>query len=485
MRRNLFFLLLLPATVSCRMLYPEVEDPCTDIPDQYTLPQSAGAESPAEWWSVLDSRELNELIEAALSGNLDLEQYAARLRQAEAVAEQAGSGFVPELSGSGEAGWSKRRTHTPPDTGAVSTETWSLGLAASYEVDLWGRVRSTSNSARLATGASRRDLETAAMTLVGQVADRWLQLIEAQGRINLVRSQIETAGSTLDLLRMRTVKAGAPILDFYQQEQVLRATEALLPPALLQAELLRNELALLSGLPIGAVGPSATSRLPELPPLPETGLPADLLMQRPDVRAQWLRIEAAAWNVAAARADRLPALRLTGSAAYSSDSLSSLFDDWLVNLAAGLAGPILDGGRRRAEVRRTRAVVDERLAAYRQSVLNAVLEVDNAVLAERRLAEQLAATRRQLESAARTLEESRRRYIKGAIDYLPVLTALRTLEQLERGEIAIHRALLSNRVALYRALGGNWTAEAADAVLDTDRRAVPNSSPQEESVPHE
>jgi outer membrane protein TolC len=170
-------------------------------------------------------------------------------------------------------------------------------------------------------------------------------------------------------------------------------------------------------------------------------------------------MEAAGWDAAAARADRLPTLRLAGSAQLSDDTLHDLIDNWSTALAAGIAGPILDGGRRRAEVERTRAVQQERLAAYRDSVLSALEEVDNAIVREQRQVETIRAIEEQLGTASATRDEAARRYRLGQETYLPVLSALLTMQDLERSLIDARYERLTYRVALHRALGGDWMGE--------------------------
>lgn len=460
--------LLLPACMlaSCATLRPDTAPDiraASSLPAAYGAAAAPGGSAAANtWWRAFASDELDALMARALRDNLTLAAAEARLRQARAVADKAGAAVVPEITGSAGAGVTKRRAPGLDGVRTTSTvEDYSLGLAASYEVDLWGRVRAVRSGAGLTADASERDLETACMTVAAQVADRWLQLLEANAQVELIHGQIETNERVLDLLRERMLKtASTVLLDVYQQEQSLRAIEALLPPAVQRVELLRSELAVLLGSPAGTAIGMTGRDLPALPPAPAAGVPADLLGRRPDIRAQLARLEAAGWDVAAARADRLPALRLTGAAAYDSAELADLLDDWILNLAAGLAGPLMDGGRRRAEVDRTRAALDVQLAQYRQTVLESAREVEDALARERRLGERLDAKRRELESATLALGEARRSYMKGGLGYLPVLLALRSVQSLERETVAVGREVLANRVSLYRALGGDWSGAA-------------------------
>lgn len=235
--------------------------------------------------------------------------------------------------------------------------------------------------------------------------------------------------------------------------------EKLIPLAEGQEQVLHHELAVLLGKAPGAELVLGSYGLETVPPLPATGVPAELLVNRPDVRAAPARLNATDYRVAVARADQLPAVRLTGGVGYSADDIANLFDDWFVNLAANLAAPLFDGFRRQAEVERTRAVLEERLAAYRLTVLTAIKEVEDALARERTQREYADALARQLEDAGNALKEAVQRYRKGLNDYLPVLTALERTQALTRILVTARRDLLTFRVNLYRALGGDWTRD--------------------------
>ncbi|MBU0639648.1 MAG: efflux transporter outer membrane subunit [Planctomycetes bacterium] len=495
--------------------------PRREIPDQGRLPQSYSSPAgvpdlPPRWWEEFGSCELNALVEQALAENLTLRQAWARLDQAGAAAVQVGSSLYPAVTLEGGASYEHRRNTqeaTWPSraaqlrdaaTGAVTsaiTETlraqlgsssastgapdsastaqssgssaagtgtmrirtdsrqFSLGLAASYELDLWGRIWAQRRAAQLGVQASREDLQTAAMTLVAEIVSRWLDILEQQAQQELLRKQLETSRTYLELVELRFRKSLVSALDVYQQRQVVASVEKQLPLTKAREQVLRHELAVLVGQPPTTQCTLGEYNLSAIPPLPKTGIPADLLFSRADIRSAYARLQSADFDVAAARADRLPALRLTGRAAYSAGELELLFDDWFANLAANLTAPLFDGFRRQAEVDRTRAVVEERLAAYRLAVLTAIREVEDALVQEREQHAYLAALQTQLTIAEDTLQQAAQRYRRGLNDYLPVLNALETTQQLTRDVLAARRDLLVFRVNLYRALGGSWTTE--------------------------
>jgi len=182
-----------------------------------------------------------------------------------------------------------------------------------------------------------------------------------------------------------------------------------------------------------------------------------MLAARPDVRAAGLRLEAADWQVAAARANRLPAIRLTGSASMGADSLDLIFDNWLLSLAGNLTAPLFDAGRRAAETGRMKARADEKLWTYRQTVYTAIKEVEDALVSEEKQKQHILALEAETSVARHAFDEAVARYRKGLSDYLPVLTQLLSLQNLERDMIQRNAELLLYRINLYRALGGTWT----------------------------
>lgn len=248
-------------------------------------------------------------------------------------------------------------------------------------------------------------------------------------------------------------------LDVYQQKQAVESVRAKIPLVEAKTQLLMHELAVLLGRPPRADLGLAQVEIPILGPFPAVGLPADLLAYRPDVRAAGVRLKSAQWQVSAARANRLPALRLMADAQYGRSDLDLFFDTWVLTLAANLTAPIFDGGRRAAEVDRTRARVDENLWAYRRTVLTAVKEVEDVMVSETRQREHIKWLKAVNATAQKGLEEAIGRYRNGLSDYLPVITQLLSFQDLERNLISQQEQLVLFRIGLHRALGGRWLAE--------------------------
>ena len=428
-----------------------------DLPSKYSLYRE-GAQSRVPWWTEFGSRELDRLIDISLADGFSIRQAWARLDQARATATKAGSSLYPDLSLDGASSHSRQRTQSSSGSdGTYSTSRgYSFGLAGSYELDLWGRIHSSLEAEQLTAEASLEDVHTAFMTLSGQIAENWVKILQVRKEQALIREQIATNQIYLDVLELRFDKSLSSALDVFQQRAVLAQSKTLLPPLEASEQVLLNETAVLLGKsPHFDLGLTRDA-LPAPLPVPTTGIPAELLANRPDVRAAGLRLRSSQWEIASARADRLPAITLTAQAEYSSDHSRLLFDNWLANLAAGLTGPLFDGHQRSAEVDRVRAVAKERLALYEQTVMQSVRDVENALVNVEKQQAYLDATKTQLAIAKMTLQQARERYQNGVVDYLTVLTSLLSVQSLERNIVQRQADFLLYQIALCRTLGGSW-----------------------------
>lgn len=442
--------------VSCRLFNPElILSVQKNLPDKFSEIMSA-AEPEKKWWKTFNDSELNTLIEEAFSNNLNLKQICARLMQARARAVQTGADRYPGMTGSADAAHSRKKNKNESALTGTS-EDYSLGLSSSYELDLWGRVRAEQKAAFFSAEASKQDINTAAITLAAEVTNRWLQIIAQRMQQHLLNKQLKTNRTFLELIELRFRHAMVSALDVYQQQQVVDQVRAKIPLIEAQEHKLMNELSVLLGK--APRSPLVISRpdLPKLAHIPPTGIPADLLENRPDIKAAQLRLQSAGWNVSAARANRFPSLTLSARAIFENKHLDLLLDNWLLSLAANLTVPVFDGNRRAAEVDRTIALKNENLAAYRQTILMAIREVEDALVTEVKQKEHISELKQVILTARNALKQATLRYRKGLTDYLPVLTQLLSVQELERNLITQRATLLTNRISLYRSLGGTWT----------------------------
>ena len=276
----------------------------------------------------------------------------------------------------------------------------------------------------------------------------------AEQQRDLVRRQIDTNEKVVRQLRVRLRQGQGGGVDVLRQQQLLEATREQLSIVEADIGVLRNRLAVLLG---GRRGTTAEGRrLPDLPALPDTGLPAELLQRRPDVLSAFYTLRAADAELAAAISERLPRLNLTASLSSSDGDASDLLDDWLADIVGELVAPVIDGGERRAEVRRARARRAELLADYRQVVLEAIREVEDNLVLERQQQRRIRELHRQLGLAKRSHLRLLDEYLNGASDFIDVLTSLTDQQQLERDLLAARLGRIEFRIGLYRSLAGGF-----------------------------
>jgi len=429
---------------------------------------ASGTETlPDKWWRTFDDPVLDDLVEAALADNLSIRSAWERRIQAEAAARKAGADLMPSLDGEVGLSGTRKKTQNAVDRRVVSsTSDLSLGLSVGYEVDLWGGIASARDAARLDADASVEDLKTVAITLSSDVASTWYQLIEKNGQIDLLARQLDTDERILEIVTLKFRRGQVMASDVLQQRQQVESKRGDLALAEAQAKVLEHKVAILLGQVPNSPEIPQVNALVTLRALPETGLPADLVQRRPDLRRAYFAVRAADRRTAAAIADRFPSLTLTARVETSGEYVRDLFSNWLGSLAAGLVAPLFDAGRRAAEVERTRAATFAALNDYGTAVLEALGEVEDALIQEDRQRRYLASLESQMELADQAFQRIRDTYIGGASDYIEVLNALLISQALERTYLQAQRTLIDYRIDLCRALGGGWE------MLPPDRKGI-------------
>lgn len=450
--RVLLVALLATLFLGCSPTIHEMKAPVVAPP---SFSDAGTAPLPDKWWLTFEDTVLNTLMERALSDNFSLKSAWDRLSQAEAVARIAGADLSPILDA--DAGVTRSYYREAGQTG--DNRDYSLGLSVSYEVDLWGRIRSSRDAVAFDARASQEDLRAAALTLSSEVAATWFQLVEQFGQLDMLDAQIATNQQVLELvtLQFRTGQVG--IADMLQQQQLVESNRGEKAQAMAQAKVFEHQLAILLGaLPQQSVAPRV-AELPALSAMPKTGLPAELIQGRPDIRSAYYAVLSADSDVAAAIADRFPRLSLSAGVDTSGAHTSDLFDNWLATLAGNLVAPIIDGGQRRAEVDRTRGAASEALNTYGQTILTALGEVEDALVQEARQRDVIASLEKQLQLAGDVVERVRDRYLKGSLDYQRVLDALISQQALQRSLLTAELNIVQDRIDLCRALGTGWELE--------------------------
>jgi NodT family efflux transporter outer membrane factor (OMF) lipoprotein len=449
---------LLASLTACSLHQPQEATLPVAIPTAYVEAGASTAPPGERWWESFADPRLDALIDEAFVANLDLEQAFARLQQAEAQLQSTAAAQRPFLTLQGEIKEEKTPSFFDDNRGTSHR----VSAAAGYEVDLWRKLADRTRGARLDLAASRREVETLYLTLAARVADLYFLAVEQRAQLDLTDRSIAAFADTLERVERRYREGLVPALDVYQSRQNLAGARSRRPQFENALAATEHALAVLLGrYPEGA----ATGGLAVLPGAAEqfaAGLPSQLLARRPDVEAALLRLQASDARIAAAIAERFPSVNLLAnyghlSTAFATGDIVGAF--W--NVAVDLAQPVLDGGRRTAEVERNRAVFRENLARYQQAVLTAFQEVEDALAANRTTEERITFLAQREEASEAALRLALDRYLQGLSDYLPVLTAQGLYFDAQSQTLSARRQLLADRITLARALGGEWMHEEA------------------------
>ena len=429
-----------------------------DVPTAFEQASSTTALWPAPgWWQGFGSSELTGLEATAQTGNLDIAQAAARLRQADARARQAGAALMPTVSLSANG-----QNLTGAGGGGSGNETdFFAGLGASYELDFWGKNKATAESAEASRRAGAADRATVALTVNAAIANGYFQLLALRERLVVAEDNQRSAQTILSVAQRRVTAGYAPNSDLTQARAAL-AAQQVAPPVLQQQELeARTALAILLGRPPEGFIIAATSLTGIVAPVVAPGLPAELLTRRPDLVAAEANLAAAHADVAAARAAMLPDITLTADAGLQNPALNAAVltlggTGFALNLGASLVHTIFDGGLLKAKTAQAEAREEELLAAYRAVVLAAFGDVENALGNLAHLSAQENALQEQVTQSEAVLRAAQRKYTAGGADFLVVTDAQRSLYAARDQLSDISRVRLTASVTLFKALGGGF-----------------------------
>lgn len=411
-----------------------------------------------QWWSTFRDPLLTSLVDRSIAANNDIAAAAGRLRSSRAAVQGARAGLLPSINGS--AGASRNQTLTAP---AFGSNTFNLGADASWEIDLFGRLSGSVAAARADEAGSQASLFDLQRMITAEVATNYLTLRDAQARLGIALSNLGIQRDNLQIAEWRYQAGLATALDVEQARTLVAQTDSGLPTLRQSIATATHQIDVLLGQ---APGTSAAVLAPAQPvPAPAavmtTGIPAELLERRPDVVSSRRSLEAAVVRIGVARADLYPALRLSGSLGTSAPAVGGLFGSVIGNIAGSLSAPIFDGGRIRSRIEQQRGSADTALANYRDTILAALQDVENAVVAVRTAREREDALARAEAAARETLTLAELRYRSGTVDFQVLLDAQRSLLSAQDSRQSATTARSTAAVQLFKALGGGWPAPAA------------------------
>ena len=482
--RPLALLAALCVCAGCAMAPPPaLPDSIPDVPASFAGSPAEGGHEALEWWRAFADPALDQVIEAVLASNFDLSVALARVQQARVRGRLAEAVVLPSVQL--RAGVDTFDTPTNAGIGAqlrdlgldealenafdgvtlpdrLGLTSWTVGADFAYELDLWGRAGHASLAAGAELLASESDAQAVRIGILAETITAWFDIVNARRQIAIVRESLALLEEREQLAAVRYERglAAWPALDRVRGDR--RDARARLPQldnGLAEAE---TRLAVLLGgyrQDVAGMLPEALSPAHAAEPVPP-GLPAALLMQRPDVQAAGRRLQAAGHDIEARRAELLPSLSFSGTIGLQSIDPAGLFNvqQWFGTLLANLLVPVFDGDRLAANVALADARFDELAAAWGLTVVTAVNEVEAALAEQRNEARRHAHLEARREEAQETREAHVRQYVAGLGGHAEVLDASRALLHVESALADAERDLALARLAVHRALGGAWTA---------------------------
>ena len=419
----------------------------------------------ASWWRRYEDPLLDDLVARALGGGLDVREALARVAEARALRGVAAADRVPGVDA--RAAYERRSDsdNTPGGSFIPDSDDWSLGFDATWELDVWGRVRRSVEAADADLGASVEHARDVAVSVAAEVARTYVKRRAFQRRLDIARQNVDLQQQTLDLARTRLDAGLVGERDEAQALTNVESTRARVPALEIGLRAAENRLAVLLGLPPGALADelavaSGAGVIPVPPTTVVVGAPADLLRRRPDVRRAEQELAAETARIGVARAELYPRLALNGRLGLASDSTGDLFEreSGVFGLGPSLRWNVFDGGRLRHRMHAQDARAEQALVAWERVVLSALEEAENAMTAFVREQSRRAALDRAATEAARAVQLAQTQYREGLTDFQAVVDTERTVAELQDELALSEAAIATSGVALFKALGGGWQA---------------------------
>jgi len=460
-------LLVASSLWGCSAVGPDYQPPDPDVPSRWNrldasteaVAQPVAPGDLSEWWRRLNDPLLAELVAEAMQANPDLHSARARVREARARRAVAASERLPTVDAVGNAS----RTEPSEETGSgESRQLFSAGFDASWEIDVFGGVRRGVEAAEADLEATQADLQATQVSLAAEVASSYVEVRAQQALLGIARGNLATQSETLQLTEWREQAGLVSSQDVAQARSNREQTRAQIPVIETNLAAAEHSLEILLARAPGTLRErlSGAGDLPVAPTQIAVGIPADTLRQRPDVRAAERTLAAETARVGVAEAARYPAFSLSGSIGLEALTLGALGDTAAVtnSLLAGVTAPVFNAGRLRSQVEAQDAVREQALAAYRQAVLTALQDVENALVDLSRNRDRSEALANAVGAARSAAELARLRYGTGLLDFQPVLDSERNVLLLEESLARSRADGVLALVSLYKALGGGWSA---------------------------
>ena len=460
---------------------PDYSAPEIAMPDRWHQEFSEGefqdGYALARWWEILQDPLLDSLVERASLGNLDVRTALARIDEARSVYSIVAGQRYPELNGGGSGSRLRPSENQPfgvPGFDASNESSWSFGLDAFWEVDLWGRVTRSVQSAEADVQATIELERDVRVTLFAEVATAYVFVRTTQDRLRIANENVERQQDSLHLAEVRFETGLSPKLDVAQAQRILATTEAAIPTLQQDLRLAMNRLAVLLGSHPGTLDDelAAAAPIPSAPTHVVAAIPANLLRQRPDLRAAERALASATALVGVAEADLYPQLGLTGSYGYSAKDFADLTkgSSRAFDVGGAFSWKLFEGGRVRGAIDAQEARVEQALTNYEQAVLRALEESEAALTSFVLEQVRVAALERAVIAAQQSLDLSRDLYREGLTDFQNVIDAQQALLDVQDQHAVSQGLVTGNLIGIYKSMGGGWepVTESENGSAPTD-----------------
>ena len=462
--RNRTAAVLLGGALSGCTVGPDYHRPDVDVPTAWRLGSAeANQLSNVAWWDQFQDPVLSELVRTALANNKDLKIATANVAQAAAQLGIARAAQLPQVEANASAlrqGVSHTTVVGAPTSGPIFTS-YGVNLSASFELDIWGKLRRTTEAAEADLLASEQGRGTVVLTLIASVASGYIQLRGLDRQLEIARNTTRTLGEAARLQRVRMEEGAVPDSDYQQAESQYREAAARIPELEREIAQQENFISVLLGAnptPIARGREIGDLLFPEIP----AGLPSSLLERRPDIRQAEDNLIAANANIGVAKAAFYPDINLTGIFGVQSAQLSDLVKgpskQW--SYGASLLQPIFEGGRLRSQLGLAEALQQQALFTYEKSIISAFQDVENALVDRTKYGEIREEQKKNVEALRRFRDLAELRYKEGATIYLEVATAEQALFNAELAYVVTQSQLFQSYANLYKAMGGGWVEDA-------------------------
>ena len=462
MRKTLLAVAVGLALGGCAAVGPDYERPAVEVPVSWQVSiQQANDLANTRWWEQFQDPVLNELIQTALQDNRDVKIAAARVEEYLGRYGVTRADQFPQVGVNADGARTRNSESSGITLGENPVDSYQIDLGVSFELDLWGKLRRATEAARANLLAVEENRRTVILTLVSQLANAYVQLLDYDKQLAVTRATLETRNESVRINGLRFKAGLISELDYQQAVAEYQSAAVQVPILERQIAQQQNAISLLLGRNPGQIRRGSDLERLVLPTVPG-GLPSDLLERRPDIRQAEQQLIAANAQIGVAKAAFFPTISLTGLLGTASGDLSDLFKGpsrtW--QFAGSLAQPIFTGGALTGQLQVAEALQQQALLSYQQTIQNAFAEVDNSLIEVAKLREQLKDQAAQIKALQRTVDLATLRYQNGYSDYLTVVDAERNLYTAQLQYVQDQGTLFTALVNLYKALGGGWVNEA-------------------------